>query len=176
MEEVEDESILAACTKKKLTTHTLIHESKSHEDEKSQMTKHPMSTSSHTQDCQASCIEVEDEFLEEHCTKPKSHVHVLVNKTDMEPTNAEMNDHAMAHYVPLPLPPRTLKLVRMPKKQFYPVGELSVGVSVLSVKGWVGNLNSAKIDLCLDSCVGITLISLEYYDTLKHTPTIQQGM
>ena len=62
------------------------------------------------------------------------------------------------------------------KKRFYPTGESSVGVSVLSVKGWVGNLNNAKTDLCLDSCADITLISAEYYDSLKEAPAIQQGM
>jgi len=49
-------------------------------------------------------------------------------------------------------------------------------VSVLSVKGWVGNLDNSLMDLHLDSCADVTLISAEYYNSLKASPPIQQGM
>lgn len=40
----------------------------------------------------------------------------------------------------------------------------------------MGNLNNATTDLRLDSCVDVTLISAEYYDSLTSAPSIQQGM
>lgn len=49
-------------------------------------------------------------------------------------------------------------------------------MSVLSVKGWVGHLDNVLTDLRLDSCADVTLISAEYYDSLKASPPIQQGM
>lgn len=49
-------------------------------------------------------------------------------------------------------------------------------MSVLSVKGWVGNLDNSLTDLHLNSCTDVTLISSEYYDSLKASPPIQQGM
>ena len=83
---------------------------------------------------------------------------------------------AAMHNIPLPPPPKDPKPIRMTKKRFYPAGESSVGVSVLATKGWVGNLSKERIDLRLDSCADVTLISSEYYDTLKDAPVIQQGI
>jgi len=39
-----------------------------------------------------------------------------------------------------------------------------------------GNQNNNITDLRLDSCTDITLISAEYYNSLKSAPPIQQGM
>ena len=47
---------------------------------------------------------------------------------------------------------------------------------MLSVKGWVGNLDNPLTDLRLDSCADITLILAEYYDSLRACPPVQQGM
>ena len=44
------------------------------------------------------------------------------------------------------------------------------------MKGRVGSQNNSITDLRLDSCTDVTLISAEYYDSLKSTPPIQQGM
>ena len=192
IEEVEDESVMAARSKEKSTTHTLIHVSELHKDERPQRPKHPPSPC--VQDRRASCVEVVDEFWEEHSAQPKSHVHVLINETDAEAVDngttpitgtpvtsdvnvpAEANSYTATHDTCLPPPPKDLKPIRMSKKRFYPSGESSVGVSVLAVKGWVGNLTNERIDLRLDSCTDITLISSEYYDTLKDAPAIQQGV
>jgi hypothetical protein len=89
---------------------------------------------------------------------------------------AEAEGYAATQDIPIPPPPKELKPIRMAKKRFYPAGESSVGVSVLAVKGWVGNSMNESIDLRLDSCADITLISSEYYNTLKGAPSIQQGM
>jgi len=51
-----------------------------------------------------------------------------------------------------------------------------LGVSILLTKGWVAGLENSRIDLRLDSCVDVTLISKEFFNTLKGTPHIQQGM
>jgi len=52
----------------------------------------------------------------------------------------------------------------------------AIGVSVLAVKGWVGSKSNPKIDLQLDSCTDITLISEEYYNTLKDKPKLKSGI
>ena len=184
VEEVEDESVVAARMKAKSTTHLMIHESELHGEERPQQSKH--ATPSKIPVRQALCVEIEDEFWEEHRLHPQSTAHILAGAMDTEPdddvrstestTPVEANSSTMTHEIQLPPPPRELKPIRMPKKRFYPTGESSVGVSVLSVKGWVGNLNNAMTDLRLDSCADITLISSEYYDTLKAAPNIQQGM
>jgi len=55
-------------------------------------------------------------------------------------------------------------------------GTSALGVSVLSTKGWVRNLDNGLVDLRLDSCADITLISAEFFLSLKQAPKVQQGM
>ena len=192
VEEIDDESTIAARAKRKSTTHLLIHESEYHGDEKPQLSKHPTPTLG--LDRQASCVEIEDESWAEHRARPKLDIHVLTDDGETEIAHhpellggntkavadpnrlAEAEGYAATQDIPIPPPPKELKPIRMAKKRFYPAGESSVGVSVLAVKGWVGNSMNESIDLHLDSCANITLISSEYYDTLKGAPSIQQGM
>jgi hypothetical protein len=54
-------------------------------------------------------------------------------------------------------------------------GDSALGVSVLSVKGWIGSLEDALVDLRLDSCADITLISEETHAALINPPLIRQG-
>lgn len=68
------------------------------------------------------------------------------------------------------------KLLRLPKARSCPEGMSAIGVSVLSTKGFVGGLNNREMDLQLDSCADITLISLKFYETLISKPSIKQGM
>ena len=183
VEEIEDESDIIARAKPKSVTHILIHKSESQEEERPQLSKHP--TLSDVKELHASCNELKDKFPAEQHSQPKPNVHVLMNEADvgsiepLEPTDdtlTEAEGYATTQNVPLPPPPKELKPVRMPKKRFYPAGESSVGVLVLAVKGWVGNSANQRINLHLDSCADVTLISSEYYDTLKDAPAIQQGM
>lgn len=51
-----------------------------------------------------------------------------------------------------------------------------MGVSVLAVKGWIGPKGNTEIDLRLDSCADITLLSEEYYNTLKDRPALRSGL
>jgi hypothetical protein len=54
-------------------------------------------------------------------------------------------------------------------------GDSALGVSVLSVKGWIGSLEDKLVDLRLDSCADITLISEETHTGLINLPPIRQG-
>jgi len=191
VEEIEDESVVAAHIKKKLSKH-LIHESEDHEEEKPQRSKH--STQSQAPEGQESYKGVKDETQIGHHAQSKSDDDVQVDKLNielvdhLEPIDEEISfassfnvmketkKQTVPKNIPLPPPPKEFKPVRMMRKQFYPTGESSVGVLVLAVKGWVGNLNNTQINLRLDSCADVTLILLEYYDTLKDAPAIQQGM
>ena len=57
-----------------------------------------------------------------------------------------------------------------------PAGASAVGVSVVAVQGWVGSMRNAPIDLRLDSCADVTLISQEYLESLKDKPACQKGL
>ena len=141
--------------------------------------------------------EVEDEFWAEYRAKPKAPDRVLLDileenasvprESEQPERNVYTSEVLQDEHTgersdpdeasdPLPPPPKEMKPIRMIKKRFYPAGESSVGVSVLSVRGWVGHLDNSCTDLRLDSCADVTLISEEYYDGLKAKPSIQQGM
>ena len=75
----------------------------------------------------------------------------------------------------LPGPPAPLKRVRVPKARITKPGTSAVGVSVLSTKGRLATARNAEIDLRLDSCADITLISEELYLSLRDRPPLQQG-
>ena len=168
-----------------LTTEELL----AHEEELLPATKHP--TQPPCKMPSVSIEEVEDDFWTEYRAKPKSTSHLLEEYqiTAKETVASERAVHTSETFreiptvkngeeasTPLPPPPKEFKPVRMPKKRFYPAGESSVGVSVLSVKGWVGHLDNSQTDLRLDSCADVTLISEEYYNSLRARPLIQQGM
>lgn len=72
----------------------------------------------------------------------------------------------------LPGPPAPLKRLRVPKARITTPGASAVGVSVLSMKGWLATSRNAEIDLRLHSCTDITLISEELYLSLKDRPPL----
>ena len=49
-------------------------------------------------------------------------------------------------------------------------------VLVLSTKGWVSNIKNGIVDLRLDSCTDMTLISEDFFQSLKGAPKVIQGM
>jgi hypothetical protein len=51
-----------------------------------------------------------------------------------------------------------------------------LGTSVLSVKGRVGNRKGPTLDLRIDTCADITLMSEELYQSLPNPPPIKQGI
>lgn len=71
--------------------------------------------------------------------------------------------------------PYLMKPKKIPRKRTYEGGKPAVGISVLAVQGWVGNLSNDPIHLRHDSCADVSLISLEYYKTLVNPPAIKKG-
>lgn len=120
--------------------------------------------------------EVEDEAWEVHCKKPKSPKHLLealdnlddcqtlqnASTDDMSITpDSSMQKQAMnmeigtgnqdkpeiqIPRVSPPLPPKD-KPYHLQKKCFTPAGTSVLGVSVLSTRGWVSNLENVEVDL-----------------------------
>jgi hypothetical protein len=58
----------------------------------------------------------------------------------------------------------------------YAPGRSAAGVSVLSTQGRIGDLSNALIDLRLDSCADVTLLSKRYYLSMKNPPPLKQGL
>ena len=175
VEEVEDEDDLEAHRKLKSEKHLLYHINEVQQDE-SDRTTHP--TRSPWSQYHAKpethhhvSTPMEEDEVDQETEETHRNTFISEQRTVTESSNSAVNPE-----VSLPPPPQESKPVRMTKKRFYPVGESSVGISVLSVKGRVGNLNNVATDLRLDSCADVTLISAEYYDSLKSAPSIQQGM
>ena len=75
----------------------------------------------------------------------------------------------------LPGPPTPLKQVHLPKARVTKPGASAIGISVLSTRGRLAMASNPEVDLCLDSCADITLISEDLYLSLKNRPPLQQG-
>ena len=187
VENIEDESWERSHALETSNKHSLVHTNEEPKEDAPPATKHP--TQNLSRNMPSFMEEVEDEFWAEYRAMPKSLSHILTDALEEETILSERNVYNsetvrdvpdtkdLEHdETPFPPPLKELKPVRMPKKRFYPTGESSVGVLVLSVKGWVGHLNNSQTDLRLDSCADVTLISEEYYNTLRDKPSIQQGM
>lgn len=69
-----------------------------------------------------------------------------------------------------------IKLKCLPHKQNVKKGTSAIGISVLMVEGWIGNINNPPSYLRHDSGADVSLISLEYYRTLNNPPAIKTGM
>lgn len=82
----------------------------------------------------------------------------------------------------IPPPPTTLKppipepvISLKPLRQFQ-AGQSARGISVLSVKGRLNSLDEREVDLRLDSCADITLLSEDFYRSLKSPPKLKKGV
>jgi hypothetical protein len=62
--------------------------------------------------------------------------------------------------------------VRLFKRRKTKAGRSALGTSVLSMRGSVGAVDAPLIDLRLDTCADITLISEEYYNTIPNCTPI----
>jgi len=146
---------------------------------------------------QVAVEEVEDEAFIAQWKKPKSPKHLLVPIDEEEDapdqwssengpvpleqkevhhtSTRECDDHPppLTNFPPPPPDPRPIRLCQ---KRQTPPGLSALGVSVLSTKGWVAGLDNARVDLQLDSCADVTLISEEFFKLLKRAPHMQQGM
>ena len=136
--------------------------------------------------------EIEDEHWAEHRSKPKSEKHLLEGDDDPgdnpPPFNAffstrrddqfECNEDVPAQSKPPPEPPSpgTDEPIRLFRHRMRPDGTSAVGVSVLAIRGHVESLENEEIDLRLDSCADITLLSEDFYNSMKNKPTLRQGL
>ena len=202
IEEVEDESWQAYQMKPKAAKHVLEDEYANDlddstgvdhvavVDQRGRVQTSPTERFKHSQ--RVTIEEIEDESWRAYLAKPKSVKHVLDdectsdvegNNTDGEPVTVNIGqkreDRPVANDAQtdadIPPPPKIDKPVRLRKKRVTPPGFSALGVSVLSTKGWVGNVDNPQIDLRLDSCADVTLISAEFYASLKNVPKEQRG-
>jgi len=197
IEEIEDEHWQEERDRPKAESLTLHHiddvvtQALAVESERPPLRKHPTR--------KTTVEEIEDEYVEAQRTTPKLKKHLLVGieevddvpETLEEPETEKVNCKSALHsdihlgddkvsdtHIPdttLP-PPSIEKPIRLRKKRFTPAGTSALGVSVLSTKGWVGNHENGVVDLRLDSCADMTLISEDFFRSLKGAPKVIQGM
>jgi hypothetical protein len=60
--------------------------------------------------------------------------------------------------------------------RMYVEGESAQGVLVLSTKGWLGSTDKDQIDLRINSCANVTLISEKFYHSMKRRPPLRKGL
>jgi hypothetical protein len=123
--------------------------------------------------------EVEDEYWEAEARMPKARHGVLEEMgdelEDVEGEEEEIFTRGESDESPLPpLPSREPTVPLKPKRSPKP-GDSAIGISVLSVRGQVGSLEDKELDLRLDSCADITLISEEHLRSLKTPPPVREG-
>ena len=158
MEEVADEDWLSYKSKEKSTSH-LLYQLGDEDDEFLQKE----AFFSNREKASRTSEPVTDAVLPKEVKDPP-----LASPSQTEPLK-EIKDPPLA-------PLSKEKLFRIPKARSRPEGMSAIGVSVLSTRGFVGGLNNEEMDLRLDSCTDITLISHEFYEKLISKPYIKQGM
>lgn len=202
VEVVEDEFWEEERLRPKSNSHLLYHVNDEESVEQGTVKETPAPSKHPTK--RTTVEEIEDETLDTHRRAPKSLHHILecIDDPDSpQPLLEEMLEHSNppaetfelkqtfdaekassssvnleSPTLTMPPPPKPEKPYRLTKKRFTPSGTSALGVSVLSTKGWVGNLENGAIDLRLDSCADVTLISEEFFRSLKGAPKEQQGM
>ncbi|KAJ6476078.1 hypothetical protein C8R45DRAFT_934709 [Mycena sanguinolenta] len=131
--------------------------------------------------------EIEDEYWLQEARMPKARTGILEENVDkVEPespfdleevTEMEVETNRSAYLAETledPLPAEVVPIQVRPKRRPR-VGDSALGVSVLSIKGWIGSLKEELIDLHLDSCADISLVSEEFLNSLRIRPTIREG-
>jgi hypothetical protein len=135
------------------------------------------------------CIEeVEDKYWEQQARMPKAKFGILEVGDSPEEEGqgeksgnqeikivAEGKDAESTMHLPLPPPPEESEPILLRPKRNPKPGDSALGISVLSVRGWIGSLEDAPVDLRLDSCADITLISEETHAALRNPPPIRWG-
>ncbi|GJF00558.1 polyprotein [Phanerochaete sordida] len=81
-----------------------------------------------------------------------------------------------ARATPPPPPVEEPEVEWVNPRRYSPAGLSAVGVSVVAVRGRLGSLDEPEIDLRLDSCADISLISEEFYLALRRPPPLRQGV
>jgi hypothetical protein len=160
IEEIEDEDWLAQKAKPKSPRHLL---------EEVELDNKALKINEHMEDVKPNFRSppVKDEI------DPPSHIKEP-DEPDVPLPDMEANlDSPATESIRPPFPDTRVKLK---KRRFTPAGASTVGVSVVAVQGWVGSTRNARVDLRLDSCADVTLISQEYVESLKDRPSCQKGM
>ncbi|GJF00871.1 hypothetical protein PsYK624_171730 [Phanerochaete sordida] len=71
--------------------------------------------------------------------------------------------------------PSARAIVEVAPLRAFADGHSTLGVSVLSVKGWLNSIEGPQVDLRLDSGADITLLSEEAYLAFRTPPRLRQG-
>ena len=118
-------------------------------------------------------MDEEDDVAEQSLRENAS---VPLDQKEAHLTSAMDQDYRQTPLDTFPPPLPDSKPTCLHKKRQTTPGLSAVGISVLSTKGWVGGLENSKVDLQLDSCADVTLVSEDFYKSLKGAPSMQQGM
>ncbi|KAJ6463790.1 hypothetical protein C8R47DRAFT_1224947 [Mycena vitilis] len=131
--------------------------------------------------------EVEDESWLEEARMPKATKGILEDVREDEPEKksedllSEARDSApevqqgTETKLAPPPPPSEVEPIRALKKRNPKPGDSALGVSVLSVRGRLGSMDEEEVDLRVDTCADITLVSEEYHQNMKSPPPLRQG-
>ncbi|KAJ7091836.1 hypothetical protein C8R44DRAFT_546620, partial [Mycena epipterygia] len=145
-----------------------------------------MDTSS-LEDLNISGNKIEYEYWAEAALKPKARNYILEREDEdlgdevskKIPRDAESHsvreEDSTESITHMPPPPTEVEIIRLNKRRNPQQGESAIGVSVLSIRGWVDSTENKTIDLRLDSGADISLISEEFHSSLKKPPRIHQG-
>ncbi|KAJ3474628.1 hypothetical protein NLI96_g12353 [Meripilus lineatus] len=129
----------------------------------------------------ASVVEVPDE--EDEVAPKDSALHFIIEEirrreamnlelsTNDVPTEAEPKETETTRHATTSPPVHRLK----PKRKFKD-GHLAVGQSVVAMRGKLGAQREAETDLRLDSCADVSLLSEEFYRSMKAPPKLHQGL
>lgn len=91
------------------------------------------------------------------------------------PTPSEGTSEAKAsHSSPGPQN-RPARIFELRPVRKFAAGQSARGVSVLSARGKLGGLEEREVDLRFDSCADVTLVSKEYFESLKSPPKVKRG-
>ncbi|KAJ7691794.1 hypothetical protein B0H17DRAFT_934671 [Mycena rosella] len=126
--------------------------------------------------------EIEDEYWANDARMPKAKKYTLESAEDWideEEPEGQHEKEAISVDVELselpPPPSRETEWIHIQKKWKAKPGDSALGVSVLSVRGWIESLENEPVDLRLDSGADITLVSEEFHTSLKNSPRIREG-
>ncbi|KAJ7601818.1 hypothetical protein DFH06DRAFT_1400819 [Mycena polygramma] len=75
-----------------------------------------------------------------------------------------------------PPAPKNKTPIVLQRKRVTPDGLSAVGVSVLSIRGRLGSLDGPVIDMRVDSCADITLVSQTKWESMNPRPKLRQGL
>ncbi|KAL1658110.1 hypothetical protein GGF50DRAFT_131891 [Schizophyllum commune] len=125
---------------------------------------------------------IEEEYWHEGGALPADHPHLMEYVGDeaafaIQPDvdlSATPVEEQEAYAIP-DVRPYGDKPVKLKSRINRPPGMVSVGTSVLSVRGKIGSLSEEEIDLRLDSCASLTLLSAQLYDRLRNPPPLRKG-